>query len=104
MLACAIFNILIGSHPELVPCDIYQEEDFLKFSTKVPTAADVQFVSGPRHIGSRIHSQWVFPATLRAREYFHLPGLLLKWYRIYGKNTLCYLQFQSAVLTRLHLL
>jgi hypothetical protein len=79
-----LFNFS-GSHPDLVPCDISNETSFMNFEKKLPTVADVQLVVGPRHRGSDIYSEWVNPAELREREYFHLGGLLVKHSRIYGQ-------------------
>jgi hypothetical protein len=101
MLVCS--SIFAGSHPDLIPCEMKTEGAHAHIAFDDPTLQRAKWSLAPNRAGFDYFSEFFSDADLAEREYFYLSGNLLKWYHIYGKNTLCYLQFESAVLTRLHL-
>jgi hypothetical protein len=75
--------VIVGSHPDLIPCDVLANGDFAKLERSPLTLANVSWSLGPRHIGGPSFDKFLRTADQSEREYFHLPGLIIKWYHIY---------------------
>jgi hypothetical protein len=56
----------------------------MRFLDSPPQLKDVKWSLGPRHIGAGSFNHFV-AEPLAEREYFHLVGLIIKWYHIYGQ-------------------
>jgi len=81
----------IGSHPDVVPCDMDPSGDIFAVYHGTLTEKDFEWGMGPRHKGicgginderqSIVRNQ----PDLRRRELLLLPGLLTKWFALYGR-------------------
>ncbi|KAL7533065.1 hypothetical protein ACHAXR_009141 [Thalassiosira sp. AJA248-18] len=82
----------IGSHPSIEPCELHRENvTFASMITGDITPADYDWGMGPR----RNEVVGEFPEAreriendedAQFREYFFLPGNLLKWFTLYGSE------------------
>lgn len=86
----------IGSHPQLVPCDISDTANIHYWYTKDRNQTELKFAMAPRRPLRAPLKLWpvmtdmkkvklkvLNSQVLRSKEYFLLPGYLFKWYALY---------------------
>jgi hypothetical protein len=86
----------IGSHPQLVPCDLSDTADISYWYTKDRNQTELNFTMAPRRPLRAPLKLWpvmtdmkkvklkvLNSPELRSKEYFLLPGYLFKWYVLY---------------------
>jgi hypothetical protein len=80
----------IASHPDVVPCDLSDRANISGFQYNAPSLSELgKWTLYPRHWGiggdiPDIRRRLFSDSRLRRREYFLLPGFIVKWLRIYG--------------------
>jgi len=81
----------VGSHPDVVPCDMDPVGNLLDAFHGILQESEFEWSMGPRNTGicGGIHDKLQGAvrnnADLRRRELLLLPGLLTKWYILYGR-------------------
>jgi hypothetical protein len=86
----------IGSHPQLVPCDLSDTAGIHYWYTKDRNQTDLNFAMAPRRPLRAPLKLWpvmtdmkkvklkvLNSPELRSKEYFLLPGYVFKWYTLY---------------------
>jgi len=81
----------IGSHPDIQPCDLHREDATLEtmITGKIKPETDYKWGMGPRRydvVDENRKAKRLLKTNKDAqfREYFYLPGNLLKWFTLYG--------------------
>jgi hypothetical protein len=83
----------IGSHPDLVPCELSDTSNLIVWMMKGRDHEPFQFSMGPRtpihgpyfQLNTTIKKQVLRDEVIRKREFFLLPGNILKWYTLYNE-------------------
>jgi len=82
----------VGSHPSIQPCELHKKDvNFESMITGNITAADYEWGMGPRRnevVAEFPDAREVIEKDENAqfREYFFLPGNLIKWFTLYGSE------------------
>ena len=81
----------IASHPDVTPCDCDPKGDMARFHFERHSLNDLAFSMAPRISGPPSYkilsqiSKVIGKEEFRYREYYHLPGNLVKWFALYNK-------------------
>jgi len=81
----------ITSHPDLKPCDCDPKGSLKYYQARWASLNELEWSMAPRSRGTPFSSlqnetlQIEKDVSLRLREYFLLPGNLVKWFTLYGK-------------------
>ena len=81
----------VGSHPDIVPCDMDPVGDLLDVFDGILQEHELEWGMGPRNTGicgginDNLQADVRNNLHLRRRELLFLPGLLTKWYTMYGQ-------------------
>lgn len=81
----------IASHPDVVPCDCDPTRVLATYHDQRKTLSDLELQVTPLKLNPPSYSKQVVTfrvksqTKLRVREYYYLPGNLIKWFHLYQK-------------------
>ena len=85
----SIMEHWIASHPELMPCDVGSDGEFKNYLKQEYTEDDLSWRQAPRRpvremIAGGAKDTVLARTVYRLREYYLLPGNIMKWRGLYG--------------------
>lgn len=83
----------IGSHPEIIPCDLSPSPNINSWRKKNTTLDEMTWAMAPRFnvmdvvddVDPPLVVESIRNASMREREYSLLPGMIFKWHQLYEK-------------------
>lgn len=87
-------EIWIGSHPDIVPCDLSEKTNIWYWLRRYRDEAEFKWSMFPRHnllnnwnTVRRPHLKEILDHDVRRKtEYFLLPGMILRWQELYNQT------------------
>jgi hypothetical protein len=85
----------VGTHPSVIPCDLSKSNNILDWYHGKMNSSDFEFAMAPRHPAevnwwqrrnTRYRIEVLPNEAHRMRERFLLPGLLVKWFKLYNET------------------